>query len=163
MNGVHDMGGMQGFGPIRPEKTEPVFHARWEGRLQAIWSALGTWRKWNGDFGRQSREFLPPADYLALTYYQLRYAQVVELLAASGMATRAEIDSGRAAKGTQKGPAAHRRQSRGLVCKWQPQETRRCGRSEIPSGPARAGPQHQSSDPHAPASLCTWQGRHHRA
>jgi nitrile hydratase beta subunit len=102
MNGVHDMGGMQGFGPIRPEKTEPVFHARWEGRMQAIWSALGTWRKWNGDFGRQAREFLPPAEYLALKYFQLRYAQVVELLAGSGMATRAEIENGRPAKGTQK-------------------------------------------------------------
>ena len=102
MNGVHDMGGMQGFGPIRPEKNEPVFHARWEGRMQAIWSALGTWRKWNVDFGRQTREFLPPAEYLALKYYQLRYAQVVELLAGSGMATRAEIENGRPAKGTQK-------------------------------------------------------------
>ena len=36
MNGVHDMGGMQCFGPIRPEKNEPVFHARWEGRISAI-------------------------------------------------------------------------------------------------------------------------------
>ena len=102
MNGVHDMGGMQDFGPIRPEKNEPVFHARWEGRLQAIWSALGTWGKWNIDVGRQTREFLPPAVYLALSYYQSRYAQVVELLAASGLATRAEIEKGRPAKGTQK-------------------------------------------------------------
>jgi nitrile hydratase beta subunit len=102
MNSVHDMGGMQGFGPIRPEKTEPVFHARWEGRMQAIWSALGTWRKWNGDFGRQTREFLPPAEYLANKYFQLRYAQVVELLTGSGMVTRAEIESGRPSKGTQK-------------------------------------------------------------
>ena len=102
MNSVHDMGGMQGFGPIRPEKNEPVFHARWEGRISAIWSALGTWRKWNTDFGRQTREYLPPAEYLALNYHQLRYAQVVELLAISGMATRAEIERGRPAKGTQK-------------------------------------------------------------
>jgi len=102
MNGVHDMGGMQGFGPIRPEKNEPVFHARWEGRMQAIWSALGALRKWNTDFGRQAREFLPPAEYLALKYYPLRYAQVVELLAGSGMATRAEIENGRAARGTKK-------------------------------------------------------------
>jgi nitrile hydratase beta subunit len=102
MNGVHDMGGMQDFGPIRPEKAEPVFHARWEGRLQAISSALGTWRKWNIDVGRQTREFLPPAEYLALNYHQLRYAQVVELLAASGLATRTEIENGRPAKGSQK-------------------------------------------------------------
>jgi len=102
MNSVHDMGGMHGFGPIRPEKNEPVFHARWEGRITAIYSALGPWRKWNQDFARQARESLPPAEYLALNYHQLRYAQVVELLVISGMATRAEIDSGRPAKGTPK-------------------------------------------------------------
>jgi nitrile hydratase subunit beta len=102
MNGVHDMGGMQGFGPIRPEKNEPVFHARWEGRIHAIFSALATLRKWNGDFGRQTREFLPQAVYLALNYHQLRYAQVVELVVGSGLATRAEIERGRPAKGTRK-------------------------------------------------------------
>jgi nitrile hydratase len=102
MNGVHDMCGMQGFGPIRPERNEPVFHERWEGRMQAIWSALGTWGKWNLDFSRQTREFLPPAVYLALNYHQLRYAQVVELLAVSSLATRAEIETGRPAKGTLK-------------------------------------------------------------
>src|SRR5262249_23168448 len=85
-----------------PEKSEPVFHERWQGRLQAIYSALGTWGKWNQDVSRQTREFLPPADYLALNYYQLRYAQVVELLAASGLTTRAEIAIGRPAQGTQK-------------------------------------------------------------
>ena len=102
MNGVHDMGGMQDFGPIRPEKNESVFHARWEGRITAMFSALGVWRKWNRDMGRQTREFLPASVYLSLSYHQLRYAQVVELVAGSGMATRKEIESGRAARGTQK-------------------------------------------------------------
>ena len=102
MNGAHDVGGMQTFGPIRPVKNEPVFHARWEGRITAIYSALGTWRRWNADSGRQAREFLPPPVYLSLNYFQLRYTQVVELLVGSGLATRAEIESGRPAKGTQK-------------------------------------------------------------
>jgi nitrile hydratase len=102
MNGVHDMGGMQTFGPIRPEKNEPVFHARWEGRITAIWSALGALRKWNGDFGRQTRESLPPAEYLALDYHQLRYAQVVELLVSTGLVTRAEIERGKRAEKTPK-------------------------------------------------------------
>ncbi len=79
-----------------------MFHARWEGRIHAIFSALGALRKWNGDFGRQTREFLPPAVYLALNYHQLRYAQVVELIVGSGIATRAEVERGRRAKGTQK-------------------------------------------------------------
>ena len=33
MNGAHDLGGMHGFGAVRPESDEPVFHARWEGRV----------------------------------------------------------------------------------------------------------------------------------
>ena len=32
MDGVHDMGGMDGFGKVEPEPNEPVFHHRWEGR-----------------------------------------------------------------------------------------------------------------------------------
>ena len=102
MNGAHDMGGMQSFGPIRPERNEPVFHARSEGRISAIWSAIGTWRKWNTDFGRQTRESIPAPEYLALDYFQRRYVQVVELLVATGLITRAELVSGRAARGTQK-------------------------------------------------------------
>lgn len=102
MNNVHDMGGMQGFGAIRPEKNAHISQARWEERLAAIYAALGAWRKWNQDAARQAREFLPPAEYLALNYHQLRYAQIVELLIVSSMATRAEIERGRPAKGTAK-------------------------------------------------------------
>ena len=40
MNGVHDMGGEQGMGPIQYEKDEPVFHARWEGR---VYRSTGHW------------------------------------------------------------------------------------------------------------------------
>jgi nitrile hydratase subunit beta len=54
MNGVHDMGGMQGFGPVQPEADEPVFHAPWEGRVLALRRAAGAWRRWNIDFGRHT-------------------------------------------------------------------------------------------------------------
>ena len=36
MNGIHDMGGMHGMGPIKYDKNEPVFHERWEGRAWAL-------------------------------------------------------------------------------------------------------------------------------
>jgi len=29
MNGIHDMGGMHGMGPIEHERDEPAFHAPW--------------------------------------------------------------------------------------------------------------------------------------
>ena len=56
MNGVHDMGGQQGMGPIQFEKNEPVFHAPWEGRVYAINRTLGAWRKWNLDASRHGVE-----------------------------------------------------------------------------------------------------------
>lgn len=68
----------------------------------AIFTALGTWRKWNIDLGRQTREFLPPAEYLSLSYSQLRYMQVVELTVQNGLVTRAEIEKGKPARGAPK-------------------------------------------------------------
>ena len=62
MNSVHDMGGMQGFGPIIAEKNEPVFHAPWEGRVLAMNIAMATWGKWNIDRRRYVRELIPPAE-----------------------------------------------------------------------------------------------------
>ena len=70
MNGVHDMGGMQDMGPVERERNEPVFHERWEGRVFAMKRALGAWRKWNLDASRHSRELIPPADYLRMSYYE---------------------------------------------------------------------------------------------
>jgi hypothetical protein len=70
MNGAHDMGGMHGFGPVEPEANEPVFHHRWEARTHAIAKALGSWGKWNIDYGRHQRELIPPAEYLRMSYYE---------------------------------------------------------------------------------------------
>ena len=47
MNGVHDMGGMQGMGPVQAEVNEPVFHERWEARVYVLTRAIGAWKKWN--------------------------------------------------------------------------------------------------------------------
>ena len=54
MNGVHDMGGQQGMGPVVYEKNEPVFHAPWEGRMYALTRAMRAWRKWNLDTDRHT-------------------------------------------------------------------------------------------------------------
>jgi nitrile hydratase beta subunit len=102
MNGVHDMGGMQGMGPIQEEKNEPVFHEPWEGRVFAMNRAAGAWRKWNIDAFRDAKELLPPVDYLRMSYYETWYAGLVELLIASGLVTRAEIESRKRAQGSAK-------------------------------------------------------------
>lgn len=102
MNGVHDMGGMHGMGPVRPEKNEPVFHARWEGRVFALVRATSALRKWNIDSSRHERELIPPADYLRMSYYEKWFAGLVELVVKTGLATREEIRSGKRARGSEK-------------------------------------------------------------
>ncbi len=102
MNGVHDMGGMQDMGPVQEEKNEPVFHEPWQGRIFAMYRAAGAWRKWNIDAARFSREVIPPAEYLGMSYYEKWYVGLVELLVAGGLATRTEIERGRPRAGTSK-------------------------------------------------------------
>lgn len=94
MNGVHDMGGMHGFGPVQPEADEPVFHAPWEARVLALRRAVGAWRRWNIDAGRYSIETLPPADYLRMSYYEKWLASCIKLMLGAGLITPQELASG---------------------------------------------------------------------
>ena len=102
MNGVHDMGGMHGMGPVEYEKDEPVFHAVWEGRVYALNRALRAWRKWTLDTDRHGIEVLPPADYLRMSYYERWAARMFSQVVSFGLVTREELESGRPAAGTPK-------------------------------------------------------------
>jgi len=97
MNGVHDMGGMHGMGPIAPEADEPVFHEPWEGRVFALYRATAALGKWNIDAGRHARERIPPADYLRMSYYEKWLDGLITLLRETGLVTSAELKSGRPA------------------------------------------------------------------
>jgi nitrile hydratase subunit beta len=92
MNGAHDLGGMHGFGPVVLEPDEPVFHAEWEGRTFALNLAMGGWRRWNLDMSRYAREQMPPAEYLATSYYEHWLWGLERLLERHGFLPRAEID-----------------------------------------------------------------------
>ncbi len=96
MNGVHDMGGMHGMGPLEPEPNEPVFHEPWEGRVYALVQSVGRWgrgRNW-GSF-RFALESIPAADYLRMSYYERWFeALLVERLVGSNLVTHAELESG---------------------------------------------------------------------
>src|SRR5712691_8078560 len=96
MNGVHDMGGMHGMGPVEIEKKEPVFHSDWEARVHALNLACSSHRKWNIDMGRHSRERIPPAEYLAATYYEKWLRGLEMLLLENGLVTAKELETGRA-------------------------------------------------------------------
>lgn len=99
MNGVHDLGGMQDMGAITPEKSEPVYHAAWEGRAYGLTRAMGGWHLWNLDAVRYQRELIAPADYFRMSYYERWIEGLLELMLKNKLVTRTEIDSAR--------PAAH--------------------------------------------------------
>ncbi len=96
MDGIHDMGGMHGFGKVEPEPNEPVFHAPWEGRTYAINRALGYTGIWTIDETRAGIERLPPEVYLGSSYYRKWELRLENLLVEKGLADADEIASGHA-------------------------------------------------------------------
>ena len=56
MNGVHDMGGMDGFGKVEPEPNEPLFHAAWEGARAGAGARDGHAGAWHIDKSRAAQE-----------------------------------------------------------------------------------------------------------
>jgi nitrile hydratase len=95
MTGIHDMGGMHGFGPIAPEPNEPWFHHDWEARILALTMAAPTLA--NVDAGRHRMEAIPPSDYLRMTYYERWLDAIGGLLLDSGAVTAEELATGRPA------------------------------------------------------------------
>lgn len=102
MNGVHDMGGMHGLGPVAPEADEPLFHAAWEKRALALTLAAGAWRLWNIDQSRHARERIPGPEYLRSSYYEKWIAGLEALMVQTGLLTQAELEAGRPAPGAAK-------------------------------------------------------------
>jgi nitrile hydratase beta subunit len=93
MNGVHDMGGMHGFGPIVREENEPVFHAGWEARVWAMEQFMLRQGLYNLDAFRYGIEQMPPADYLRSSYYERWLATVEYNLIQNGVVDAAELDA----------------------------------------------------------------------
>jgi nitrile hydratase len=71
VDGIHDLGGMGGFGPVEVERDEPVFHEPWEA-LAFVLNTLGiiVLKAYNADEYRHAVERMDPAHYLAAPYYE---------------------------------------------------------------------------------------------
>jgi nitrile hydratase subunit beta len=96
MDGIHDMGGMHGFGKVEPEKDEPVFHAEWEARCLALNRAMGYTGIWTIDQTRARIEELPPDVYLSSSYYKKWALRLENLVVERGLADADEIKAGHA-------------------------------------------------------------------
>jgi nitrile hydratase beta subunit len=94
MNGIHDMGGMDGMGPIHPDATEgSPFTADWEAHAFAHLVATGALGRWNNDAVRRSLESFPAVDYLRMGYFERWHVALTNILVETGLLTRAEIES----------------------------------------------------------------------
>jgi|SRR5687768_3890019 hypothetical protein len=91
MNSIADMGGMHGHGPIVVEMDEPVFHAEWERRIFGILLLASAAGLLNADMFRYGQERMPPADYLASSYYEHWLHALLLSLDACGVLTEPEI------------------------------------------------------------------------
>lgn len=94
MDGIHDLGGMDGFGEIGVEHNEPVFHSEWEGQAFALnIIAIGLLQKYNVDEYRHSLERMNPLDYLNASYYERVLTGVASLMIEKDVISEAELSS----------------------------------------------------------------------
>jgi len=96
MNGVHDLGGMHGLGPIDIEQDEPVFHHEWERRVFGMFLPVFATGAFNIDEFRHAIERMGPK-YLATSYYEHWLAAFETLLVEKGVISADEFAARRVA------------------------------------------------------------------
>lgn len=87
MDGIHDLGGKEGFGSIQVENNEPYFHDRWEAGVFAMVINLGD----NTDRFRHAVERIDPVSYLTDTYYGRWLGGLESKLIEEGLISQADI------------------------------------------------------------------------
>ena len=93
MDGIHDLGGTQGFGRIDIEADEPVFHHPWQRTSFALMMATQiVMRSHNTDEYRHAIERMDPAHYLLADYYERVLTGTVSLLVEKGHLSQADLE-----------------------------------------------------------------------
>jgi nitrile hydratase len=93
MDGIHDLGGMAGFGAVEVERDEPTFHEPWERSAFGLnLVGIGVLAAYNVDEYRHAVERMEPAHYLAASYYERVLTAVASLLVERGVVSHAELE-----------------------------------------------------------------------
>jgi nitrile hydratase beta subunit len=92
MDGTHDLGGRQGFGPVRHAPHAPAFHAEWEKRANALYGLAVKLGVFNMDEYRHAIERMEPRHYLSASYYERTLTSLATLLVEKGLVTREELE-----------------------------------------------------------------------
>lgn len=97
MDGVHDTGGRQGFGPVRRGPSQgghqAPFGARWEARVFACVMGLGGVAIRNTDHFRHAVERVRPDAYLTHGYYGRWLGGLETLAIEAGVLQRTQLDA----------------------------------------------------------------------
>ena len=92
MDGIHDLGGRQGFGPVRYTIAAQPFHARWEVRVNSLYAHAVRSGVFNMDEYRHAIERMEPRHYLAASYYERSLTSLATLCVEKGIVTRDELE-----------------------------------------------------------------------
>lgn len=94
MNGIHDCGGMEGFGPIEMESEDtPKFKEDWERRAFGLHWAISMLGNWGLDDIRHGIERMGNVEYLNTPYYEHWIATNEKLLVEKNVLTAAEYQA----------------------------------------------------------------------
>jgi nitrile hydratase len=95
MDGVHDLGGRQGFGPVPDKHDDRPFRAHWEERAFGTAQSAGGDSDWSIDWFRHCRELIVPTDYMSRPYFDQWMTLVAAQMIDAGYVTLGEIRSGK--------------------------------------------------------------------
>src|SRR5688572_30388945 len=91
MDGIHDMGGRQGFGPVRYTQNAEAFHDKWEVRVNALYAFAVRSGIFNMDEYRHAIERMEPRHYLSASYYERTLTSLATLCIEKGVVTQDEL------------------------------------------------------------------------
>jgi nitrile hydratase len=92
MDGMHDLGGRQGFGAVRYTLDAPAFHAAWEVRANSLYAFAVRSGLFNMDEYRHAIERMEPRHYLTASYYERSLTSLLTLCVEKGVVTREELE-----------------------------------------------------------------------
>jgi nitrile hydratase subunit beta len=92
VDGVHDLGGLDGFGPVEHRKTEPYFEQAWERAAFRIGLGLIAALSLPGGRFRHAIERMAPEHYLSSAYYEHWLTGFATIATESGFTTRDELE-----------------------------------------------------------------------
>ena len=160
MDGVHDIGGREGFGPIVDKADDKPFHADWEMRAFGMKQASASATSWTIDWFRYCRELTGPVDYLTRPYFDQWLTTLAAQLIDEGYLTLDEVKAGAAAFAPKPSvPPPTPEAARAFVKNAAELCRQRQYAAAICAGRKGAMPARRRLRPYAPAWICAGQGR----